>query len=92
MGETEADATAELAALVSEAAALHVVLEQARAQRDAASAAIDGAIGPYVALKNRISALTDEMVRSAASGLVPLPAAPVTSGRAEGTTMRVGPS
>jgi hypothetical protein len=61
--------TTELASLVSEAAVLHLQLETARAQRDAADAAISAAIGPYGVLTNRISSLTSEMIRSAAEGL-----------------------
>lgn len=69
MNDHTPNQTTELAILVSEAAVLHVELEAARAQRDAAEAAISAAIGPYVNLTNRISSLTSEMIRSAAEDL-----------------------
>lgn len=59
------DHPAELDTLIAEAAVLHAVLEEARAQQAVAAARINEAIGPYVVLKNRIGQLVDEMIREA---------------------------
>ena len=65
--ETPSKTIETLAELVERAAGLHLILESARAQRDAGQKTIDATISDYVIVKNRISALVDKMIDAAAS-------------------------
>ena len=63
---TDAPETTDLQKLIVEAAKLQRVLETARAKVAEAQAVIDATINDYVAVKNRISALTNAMINEAA--------------------------
>ncbi len=61
--------SSELEELVAEAAKLHATLEGARQTKDQAEATINAVIVDYVSAKQRITNLTDAMVRLKAETL-----------------------